>query len=96
MSSLTGKDADEALVRCGITVNKTACPGDPQKPWVTSGVRLGTPALTTRGMGPAEMTRIAALIGRALDAPADEGALAKVRGEVKELCAHFPMYEDRQ
>jgi glycine hydroxymethyltransferase len=59
----------------------------------TSGIRVGTPALTTRGMGTAEMGRVAALIGRALDAPADEAALSKVRGEVKELCRQFPMYQ---
>jgi glycine hydroxymethyltransferase len=93
---LTGKVAEEALGKAGITVNKNMIPWDPEKPMTTSGIRVGTPALTTRGMGPPEMTRVAALIGRALDAPADEGVLAKVRGEVRELCAHFPMYEDRQ
>ncbi len=93
---LTGKIGEEALGKAGITVNKNMIPWDPEKPMTTSGIRVGTPALTTRGMGTAEMTRIAALIGRALDAPADEGALARVRGEVRELCAHFPMYEDRQ
>jgi glycine hydroxymethyltransferase len=93
---LTGKVAEEALGKAGITVNKNMIPWDPEKPFVTSGIRVGTPALTTRGMGTREMTLVAHLIGRALDASTDEAALAKVRGEVKELCSHFPMYVDRQ
>ncbi|MBI5070561.1 MAG: serine hydroxymethyltransferase [Deltaproteobacteria bacterium] len=92
---LTGKVAEEALGKAGITVNKNMIPWDPEKPMTTSGVRVGTPALTTRGMGTAEMALVAALIGRALDAPADEAALARIRGEVKELCGRFPMYQDR-
>jgi glycine hydroxymethyltransferase len=92
---LTGKIGEEALGKAGITVNKNMIPWDPEKPMTTSGIRVGTPALTTRGMGPREMTLVAALIGRVLDAPADEQVLARVRGEVKDLCAHFPMYADR-
>jgi glycine hydroxymethyltransferase len=92
---LTGKIAEEALGKAGITVNKNMIPWDPEKPMTTSGVRVGTPALTTRGMGTREMTLVASLIGRALDAPSDEAALAKVRGEVRDLCRQFPMYEDR-
>jgi glycine hydroxymethyltransferase len=61
----------------------------------TSGIRVGTPALTTRGMGTKEMAAVAALIGRVLDAPGDDAALAKVRGDVKDLCRQFPMYADR-
>jgi glycine hydroxymethyltransferase len=87
--------AEEALGKAGITVNKNMIPWDPEKPMTTSGIRVGTPALTTRGMGPGEMARVAALIGKALDAPADEAGLARVRGEVRELCAQFPMYRDR-
>jgi glycine hydroxymethyltransferase len=92
---LNGKIAEEALGKAGITVNKNMIPWDPEKPFVTSGVRVGSPALTTRGMGTAEMATVAKLIVRVLDAPTDEASLARVRGEVRELCAQFPMYEDR-
>jgi glycine hydroxymethyltransferase len=91
---LNGKIAEEALGKAGITVNKNMIPWDPEKPFVTSGVRVGSPALTTRGMGTAEMAEVAKLIVRVLDAPADEASLARVRGEVRELCAQFPMYGD--
>jgi glycine hydroxymethyltransferase len=89
---LTGKIAEEALGRAGITVNKNMIPWDPEKPMTTSGIRVGTPALTTRGMGPGDMTAIAALIGRVLDAPEDEKVVSKVRGEVLDLCRSFPLY----
>jgi glycine hydroxymethyltransferase len=89
---LTGKVAEEALGRAGITVNKNMIPWDPEKPMTTSGVRIGTPALTTRGMGAREMTLVAALIGRVLDAPGDEASVTRVRGEVRDLCRQFPMY----
>ena len=92
---LNGQVAEEALGKAGITVNKNLIPWDPEKPMTTSGIRLGTPALTTRGMGMREMMLVARLIGRVLDAPADEALLAKVRGEVRELCSHFPLYQDR-
>ncbi len=92
---LTGKIAEEALGKAAITVNKNMIPWDPEKPMTTSGIRVGTPALTTRGMGVRDMALVARLIGRVLDAPGDEASIAKVRGEVRELCAHFPMYEDR-
>ncbi|HSN13371.1 MAG TPA: serine hydroxymethyltransferase [Anaeromyxobacteraceae bacterium] len=92
---LTGKIAEEALGKAGITVNKNMIPWDPEKPMTTSGVRIGTPAITTRGMGARDMMMVAALIGRVLDAPSDEKSIAKVREEVKDLCAHFPMYQDR-
>ena len=90
---LTGKVAEEALGKAGITVNKNMIPWDPEKPMTTSGIRVGTPALTTRGMRAAEMRRVAALIGQALDAPGDEAVLGRVRGAVKELCQQFPMYQ---
>ena len=89
---LTGKVAEEALGRAGITVNKNMIPWDPEKPMTTSGIRVGTPALTTRGMGVKEMAIVASLIGRVLDAKDDEAAQARVRGEVKDLCQHFPLY----
>ncbi len=93
---LTGKIGEDALGKAGITVNKNMIPWDPEKPMTTSGIRVGTPALTTRGMGTKEMAIVASLIGRALDAPTDAAALARVRGEVTDLCKQFPMYEDRQ
>ncbi len=89
---LTGKVAEEALGRAAITVNKNMIPWDPEKPMTTSGVRMGTPALTTRGMGVAEMAQVARLIVRVLDAPSDEKVVAAVRGEVRELCRQFPLY----
>ncbi len=88
---LTGKEAEAILGRVGITVNKNAIPFDPEKPAVTSGIRLGTPALTTRGMGEAEMREIGELIVRALRAREDEAELARVRRRVAELCAAFPL-----
>jgi glycine hydroxymethyltransferase len=89
---LTGKTVEEALDRAGITVNKNTVPGDPQSPFVTSGIRIGTPALTTRGMREREMRSVAELMDRAVQARADEAALEAVRGEVRELAAQFPLY----
>jgi glycine hydroxymethyltransferase len=91
---LTGKVAQEVLDGAGITVNRNTIPDDPRSPFVTSGLRLGTPATTTQGMGPAEMARIAALIGRALRERDDETALKAVRADVAELCAGFTPYPD--
>ena len=92
---LTGKAAEASLGRAGITVNKNLVPFDPRKPMVTSGVRLGTPAVTTRGMGEPEMGEIAALIERVLDQPSDEPELDRVRAEVEALCERFPLYPGR-
>ena len=92
--SLTGKAAEELLVRAGITVNKNTIPDDPQSPFVTSGIRLGTPALTTRGMGEAEMDRIAELIDMVLTGK-DEATVERVRGLVEELASGFPLYGRR-
>jgi len=89
---LTGKDAEAALGRAHITVNKNAIPNDPQKPMVTSGVRIGSPAMTTRGFRKAEAEVLAGLIADVLDRPADEASLARVAGEVGALCARFPVY----
>jgi glycine hydroxymethyltransferase len=90
--NLTGKAAEKTLGQAGITVNKNTVPNDPQSPFVTSGIRIGTPAATTRGMGPAEMRRVAALIDEALTHP-DEATLARIRGEVGELTSAFPLYQ---
>jgi glycine hydroxymethyltransferase len=91
---LTGKTAEKVLDQAGITVNKNTVPDDPQSPFVTSGIRLGTPALTTRGMGPGEMRRIAELIDRALTKQ-DEATLARVRKEVEDLTSTFPLYQSK-
>jgi glycine hydroxymethyltransferase len=89
---LTGKVAEKALDVAGITVNKNTVPKETQSPFVTSGVRIGTPAVTTRGMKEAEMAQIATLIDRVLAAPEDVPLAAKVREEVKALAARFPLY----
>jgi glycine hydroxymethyltransferase len=89
---LTGKLAEAALDKAGITVNKNMIPFDPEKPMVTSGIRVGTPALTTRGMKEAQMARVGELLGEALDHASDDAALARVRGSVRELAQSFPLY----
>lgn len=94
-TELSGKVAQETLDRARITVNRNAIPFDPRPPFVTSGVRMGTPAVTTRGMGPAEMEIIADLIDRALQKVGDERALAAIGDEVVELCRRFPIYRHR-
>jgi len=91
---LTGKEVQELLDKVRITVNKNMIPFDKQSPFKTSGVRLGTPAVTTRGMEEKEMEEIAALIDETLKAPQDEGNLARVRSRVKNLTERFPLYPD--
>jgi glycine hydroxymethyltransferase len=94
-SELTGKVAQEALDKAHITVNKNAVPFDTRSPFVTSGVRIGTPAVTTRGMKEAEMEKIAELIARALDRVSDDAGLRAIGGEVNDLCKKFPVYPHR-
>jgi glycine hydroxymethyltransferase len=89
---VTGKVAQEALDRAGITCNKNAIPNDPEKPFVTSGLRLGTAAVTTAGMGPAEMQEIATMIGGVLRAPDDEEIAQDVRAQAARLCGKFTPY----
>ena len=89
---LTGKVAESALGRAGITVNKNAIPFDQNPPMVASGIRVGTPAVTTRGLREAEMDTVGSLILRALDAHQDDVALSAIKGEVEALCERFPLY----
>ncbi len=89
---ITGKEAEAALGLAHITVNKNAIPNDPQKPFVTSGIRIGSPAMTTRGFGRAEAVQVANLIADVLDAPSDEAVLARVRADASGICRRFPVY----
>jgi glycine hydroxymethyltransferase len=93
-AELTGKQAQEVLDRAGITLNRNTIPDDPRSAFITSGLRLGTAAETTAGMGPGEMRLVASLIARTLRARDDEGELAAVRADVGALCAGFPPYPD--
>ena len=90
--AVTGKDAEAALGRADITVNKNAIPHDPQKPFVTSGIRIGSPAMTTRGFGAAEAEKVANLIADVLESPNDAAALGRVKREVGAMCKRFPVY----
>jgi len=89
---LTGREAEIALGSANITVNKNAVPNDPQKPMISSGIRIGSPAMTTRGLKELEAEQVANLIADVLDAPADEKVVKRVAGEVKKLCGKFPVY----
>ena len=89
---ITGKDAEAALARAHITVNKNAIPNDPEKPFVTSGIRIGSPAVTTRGFGEIECEELGHLIADVLDAPADEAVLTRTRNSVASLTRRFPVY----
>ena len=90
--NITGKEAEAALGKAHITVNKNGIPNDPQKPMVTSGIRLGSPAMTTRGFTEIEAEKVAHLIADVLEAPTDEAVLARVRADVAVLCKKFPVY----
>jgi glycine hydroxymethyltransferase len=92
---ITGRVAETALGKAGITVNKNAIPFDQNPPMVASGIRIGTPAVTTRGMRETEMDLISELIVRALRSPDDEMALGMIRGEVERLCRKFPLYPEQ-
>ena len=89
---VTGKDAEEALGRAHITVNKNAVPNDPQKPFITSGLRIGTPAVTTRGYREQDCIELAGWMCDVLDAPQDESVIARVREAVTAQCRKFPVY----
>ncbi|MDD5330441.1 MAG: serine hydroxymethyltransferase [Sulfuricella sp.] len=90
--NLTGKEAEAALGLAHITCNKNSIPNDPQKPFVTSGIRLGTPAMTTRGFKEIEAEHLANLIADVLDNPTDEAVISRVANEAKAMCAKFPVY----
>jgi glycine hydroxymethyltransferase len=91
---VTGKQAQELLDRAAITVNKNTIPADPQKAFVTSGIRIGTPAVTTRGFGEAEMVKVAEFIDTVLTRK-DEATIARVRADVRALAEQFPLYAAR-
>jgi glycine hydroxymethyltransferase len=90
--NITGKDADAALGRANITVNKNAVPNDPRSPFVTSGLRIGSPAVTTRGFGEAEVTQLAGWIADVLGDLSNEATITRVRGQVLEICKRYPVY----
>ena len=92
---ITGKEAEEALVKAGITVNKNTIPFETRSPFVTSGIRIGTPAATTKGMKEAEMRIIAGFIDEALKNRSDEAKLSSIKAKVAELCRRFPFYKNR-
>jgi len=92
---ITGKEAEDALVKAGITVNKNTIPFETRSPFVTSGIRIGTPAATTKGMKEAEMRIIAGFIDEALKNRSDEAKLSSIKAKVAELCRRFPFYKNR-
>jgi glycine hydroxymethyltransferase len=91
---INGKEAEKLLDEVGITANKNTIPFDPEKPFVTSGIRLGTPALTTRGMKEPQMEKIASFISRAIENRDNEAKKKEIREEIKKLCLEYPLYND--
>ena len=92
--SITGKEAEKILGLAHLTVNKNSIPNDPESPFVTSGIRIGTPAITTRGLGSEECRQIANLLADVLHSPGDSQNIAKVRVEVERICKAFPVYSN--
>ena len=92
--AITGKVAENSLEKAGITVNKNMVPFDERSPFITSGIRIGTPAITTRGMSQDDMVKIVALIDAIIEKPDDEDNIVRVKAEVKDLCTSFPLYSD--
>jgi len=93
-AELTGKEAEHTLERAGMTVNKNTVPRETRSPFVTSGLRIGTPAVTTRGLQEPDMHQIADWIAAVLTDVSDEGMISKTRAEVEALCTSFPLYEE--
>ena len=93
---ITGKEAEGALEEAAITVNKNMIPFDPQKPFIASGIRIGTPAVTTRGMKEPEMVAIGEMIARVLESPTNVRVKEEVASQVRELCSRFPLYQNLQ
>ena len=93
-TDLTGKEAEHTLERAGMTVNKNTVPGETRSPFVTSGLRIGTPAVTTRGLEEPDMRQIADWMAAVLTDVSDEAVVAQTRAEVEKLCASFPLYEE--
>jgi glycine hydroxymethyltransferase len=93
-AGITGKDAEKLLEECGITVNKNAIPNDPQSPFVTSGIRVGSPAITTRGFDEADARLVGELVARAIFSRDEEAQLAAVRSEVRALVEAHPLYPE--
>ena len=94
-TDISGAEAEDALHKAGITVNKNAVPDDPRPPAITSGIRIGTAAVTTRGLGEAEFRILGGWMDEAIKRRADEAALARIKKQVAELCAAFPLYPNR-